>query len=208
MDADRTFGADVPDWFTPSGDTGQTRFGGHGEVAKDDARLIAYGDAAEANATIGLAIAVGQLPIEVNALLTSIQNDMLDLAADLFVPLDAPEPAEARISDAYIQRIERAILHYAQDVGEPDTRVLPGGTAASALLYLSRNSLRRAERALWHAVEEYPHAVNPTTARYVNRLATLFLLLARAANAEHGNIDWVPGASARALETDGEPPSA
>lgn len=200
MAADRTFGADLPEWFTPSGDSGHTRFGEHGEVAKDDERLAAYGDCAEANATIGLAIAVGQLPVEVNALLTSIQNDLLDLSADLWVPLDAAEPAEARISDAYIERIERAVLHYAEDVGEPDTRVLPGGTAAAALLYLARTALRRAERALWHAIEAYPGVVNPATARYVNRLATLFLLLARKGNAEHGNIDWVPGASARAMD--------
>lgn len=200
MAAEGTFGSDVPDWFTPSGDTGQTDLGEHGEVAKDDERLIAYGDCAEANATIGVAIAVGQLSVEVNALLTSIQNDMLDLSADLTVPFDSPRAAEARITEAYIHRIERAILHYARDVGEPDTRVLPGGTAAAALLYLARNSLRRAERALWHAVEVHPAAVNPATARYVNRLSTLFLLLARVENAEHGNIDWVPGASARAMD--------
>ncbi len=200
MTEERTSGSEVPDWFPPSGDTGQTKFGAHGEVAKDDARLIAYGDCAEANATIGVAVAVGQLSVEVNALLTSIQNDLLDLSADLWVPFDSAEPAEARISEVYLHRIERAILHYAPQVSEPETRVLPGGTAAAALLYLARNAVRRAERAVWHAVECHPQKVNPDIGRYLNRLATLFVLLARRENEEHGNIDWIPGASAKAMD--------
>lgn len=200
MAADETFGADVPDWFPASGDAGRTRFGPRGEVAKHDDRLEAYGACAEANAAIGVAIAVGQLPVDINALLTSIQNDLLDVSADLFVPVTSTEPAEARVSESYIRRMERAILHYAEGIGAPETRVLPGGTAASALLYLARTVVRRAERAVWRAADTYPDDVNPDVARYLNRIATLFLLLARAANLEHGNIDWTPAASARAMD--------
>lgn len=205
MAADETLGTDVPDWFPPSGDAGETSFGPRGRVAKHDCVLEAYGACAEANAAIGLTIAVGQLPVDINALLTSIQNDMLDVSADLFVPLSSTEQAEARISDAYIRRLERAILHFAQGIGAPETRVLPAGTAASSLLYLARNVVRRAERGVWRAVDTYPDDVNPAIGRYLNRISTLFLLLARTANLEHGNIDWVPGASARAMDDDAPP---
>lgn len=205
MASDETPGADapgVPDWFRASGDTGRTRFGERGEVAKHDDRLEAYGTCGEANAMIGVAIAVGQLPVDVNALLTSVQNDLLDVSADLVVPVSSAEPAEVRVSEAYIRRLERAVLHYAEGVSAPETRVLPGGTAGSALLYLARNVVRRAERAVWRAVESYPQDVNRHVGRYLNRLATLLVLLARGANAEHGNIDWIPAASARAMNGD------
>ncbi len=202
MAGNRTFRTNIPDWFPPSGDAGLTSFGTHGELPKHDDRLVAYGECAEANAVIGVAIAVGQLPVEINALLTSIQNDMLDLAADIFVPIRSTQHPEARLSDAYLHRLERAVLHYAQGVSEPDTRVLPGGTAAAAMLYFARHVVRRAERAVWRAVEHYPDDTNPVAAQYLNRLSTLLLLLARNANEEHGNIDWNPGASGRAMNDD------
>lgn len=160
---------------------------------------------------LGLAVAFGQLPVEVNALLASIQNDLLDMSADLFVPLDSDEPAEARISEEYLHRLDRAVLHYAREVENAETRVLPGGTAASGLLYFSRQVVKRAERAVWAAARAYPEAINIEAARYLNHLSTLLVLLARCSNWEHGNIEWAPGASAQAMgpqddpEADGEP---
>ncbi len=199
MPRDQTFDTDIPDWFAAFSDSDLTTLGEHGEMTKDDVRVMAYGECAAANSAVGLAMAVGQLPVEVTALLTSVQNDLLDLAADLFVPRGSPVPAEARISDVYVRRIERAALFYSREVGEPDTRVLPGGTAAAALLYFARNEVRRAERSMWTATKAHPSTVSPVTGRYLNRLSTLLLLLARVANLEHGNIDWDPGASARAM---------
>ena len=90
-------------------------------------------------------------------------------------------------------------------MGEPETRVLPGGTAASALLYLARTVVRRAERAIWRASEAHPGQINDVSAQYLNHLATLLLLLARVSNLEHGNIDWDPGASGRAMHVPDAP---
>lgn len=199
MFGNETFDQDSADSFEASGDTGRASFGEHGELAKHDARLVAYGQCAEANAAIGIAIAMGQLPAETTALLTSIQNDILDASADLQVPMDSPQPAVIRLSAAYLHRLERAALHHARAVDEPEARVLPGGTAGAALLYFARNVVLRAERAVWRAVQNCPQGVNPAIGKYLNRLATLLLLLARVANAEHGNTPWDPGASAQAM---------
>ena len=188
-----------PPWYTGQGDSGRTTFGRHGDVAKTDVRVAAYAECDEANAAVSVAMAVGGLPIGVTSTLASVQNDLFDLIADLSVPLDAPEPATARIRESHLTRLERAVDHFAQEAADLSGFVLPGGTVAAALLYQARAVVRRAERAVWAALDEYPTSVNPLAARYLNRLSALLFVLARGANVEHGDVRWVPEASARAM---------
>ncbi|NKX52082.1 ATP:cob(I)alamin adenosyltransferase, partial [Arthrobacter deserti] len=110
---------------------------------------------------------------------------------------NSPEPPPARIIAGHTERLERAIDHFKQDVQDPSGMVLPGGTLASPLLYQARTAVRRAERATWLAVEEHPETVNPETARYLNRLSTLLFVMSRRANAEHGDVVWIPESSVR-----------
>jgi cob(I)alamin adenosyltransferase len=193
------FGAAEPALYTGRGDSGRTAFGRHGDVAKTDVRVAAYEDCDEANAAVSVAMAVGGLPIGVTSTLASVQNDLFDLVADLAVPLDDPEPASARIRESHLTRLERAVDHFAQEAADLSGFVLPGGTVAAALLYQARAVVRRAERAVWAAVEAHPTSVNPLAARYLNRLSALLFVLARGANVEHGDVQWVPEASARAM---------
>jgi cob(I)alamin adenosyltransferase len=191
--------ATQPTTYTGRGDFGRTTFGRHGEVSKTDVRVAAYEDCDEANAAVSVVMAVGGLPIEVTSTLASVQNDLYDLVADLSVPLDGPEPATARIRESHLTRLERAIDHFAQQAADLSGFVLPGGTVAAALLFQARAVARRAERTVWAAVEAYPTSINPLAARYVNRLSTLLFVLARGANVEHGDLQWVPEASANAM---------
>ena len=195
-----------PASYTGKGDSGRTTFGRHGDVAKADVRVAAYEDCDEANAAVGVAMAVGGLPIEVTSTLASVQNDLFDLVADLSVPLDDPEPVAARIRESHLARLDRAVDHFAQQAADLSGFVLPGGTVAAALLYNTRGVVRRAERAVWVAIEAHPTSVNPLAARYLNRLSSLLFVLARGANAELGDVRWVPEASARAMaqEEDGD----
>ncbi|MGO4690640.1 cob(I)yrinic acid a,c-diamide adenosyltransferase [Glaciibacter sp. 2TAF33] len=192
-------GSAEPALYTGRGDSGRTTFGRHGEVAKTDVRVAAYEDCDEANAAVSVAMAVGGLPIEVTSTLASVQNDLFDLVADLSVPLDDPVPATARIRESHLTRLERAVDHFAQEADDLSGFVLPGGTVAAALLYQARAVIRRAERTVWAAVEAHPQSVSPWAARYLNRLSALLFVLARGANAEHGDVRWVPEASARAM---------
>jgi cob(I)alamin adenosyltransferase len=185
------------------GDRGKTQLGGHGELSKTDVRVAAYADCDEANAAVSVAIAGGALPTHIISMLASVQNDLYDLVTDLSMPWDSAEPADARIQDAHIERLERAVDHFAQEAPDLSGMVLPGGTLAAALLYQARAIVRRAERSVWTAIEAHPGGVNPLTARYLNRLSLLLFVIARGANAEHGDVLWVPEASARAMA--GEP---
>jgi cob(I)alamin adenosyltransferase len=185
------------------GDSGKTTLGGHGELPKTDVRVAAYADCDEANAAVSVAIAGGALPTHITSMLASVQNDLYDLVTDLSTPWGGALPADARIQEAHIERLERAVDHFAQEASDLSGMVLPGGTLAAALLSQARAIVRRAERSVWAAIESHPGGVNPLTARYLNRLSLLLFVIARGANAEHGDVLWVPEASARAMA--GEP---
>ncbi|MGH3354696.1 MAG: cob(I)yrinic acid a,c-diamide adenosyltransferase [Nocardioidaceae bacterium] len=185
--------------FTREGDDGRTRFGAFGEVAKHDNRLAAYSDCEEANAAVGAALAfAGGLSVDVVNTLASVQHDMFDLASDLMAPADSRDESAAHITAEHIQRLERAIEHYSQDLYKAQGFVLPGGTVASSLIFQARTTSRRAERTVWTAVEEYGDQISPLPAQYLNRLSALLFVLARAANAEHGDTMWRPMASVAA----------
>ncbi|MEC5184864.1 cob(I)alamin adenosyltransferase [Cryobacterium sp. MP_3.1] len=193
-----------PALYTGRGDSGRTTFGRHGDVAKTDVRVAAYEDCDEANAAVSVVMAVGNLPIEVTSTLASVQNDLFDLVADLAVPLDDPRAVSARISESHLTRLERAVDHFERQATDLSGFVLPGGTVAASLLYQARAVVRRAERSVWAAVDAHPTTVNPLCARYLNRLSTLMFVLARGANAEHGDVQWVPGASSLAMEQEAD----
>src|SRR5690349_24529055 len=77
--------------YTKTGDDGTTALGDMSRTAKTGLRVSAYGDVDEANSTIGAAVALGELPAEVAALLTRVQNDLFDVGADLCTPI-VPNP--------------------------------------------------------------------------------------------------------------------
>lgn len=186
------------------GDSGRTQLGGHGELAKTDARVAAYADCDEANAAVSVAIAAGALPVHITTMLASVQNDLFDLVTDLSTPMD--RDADARIQPAHIERLERAVDHFVKEASDLSGMILPGGTLAAALLYQARAVVRRAERSVWTVIDAFPGDINPLAARYLNRLSLLLFVIARGANAEHGDVQWVPEASARAMAAESDEP--
>ncbi len=191
-------------YYTREGDNGRTVFGEYGELAKHDPRVVAYAECDEANAAVSVAIALGGVSNEVSSTLISVQNDLFDALADLKTPVNAEKEASARIVEGHIERLERAIDHFAQQARDLSGMVLPGGTLSAAVLYQARGVVRRAERAVWKAVDEHPESQNPLIGKYLNRLSALLFVLARAANAEHGDITWAPEASVRPVEQQDE----
>lgn len=184
------------------GDTGRIRLGGHGVLPKTDVRVSAYAEVDAANAAIGVAMAAAPLPREVATMLLSVQNDLLDVVTDLGVPTVGDQHVQARIVPAHVERLDRAAEHFTEHAGDLGGMVLPGGTVGAALLYQARAAVRRAELAVWRAVEAHPDAVNRETCRYLNHLSTLLFVMARGANADLGDVTWVPESSVR-LATEG-----
>jgi cob(I)alamin adenosyltransferase len=180
--------------YTRTGDGGTTALGDGSRVRKDDPRLTAYADVDEANCAIGTALALGRLDPGLVALLTRIQNELFDVGADLCNPISAdPRYPPLRIDESYVSDLERACDEHNEGLPTLRSFVLPGGTPGAALLHTARTVVRRAERSAWAALDAYPDTVNPVTARYLNRLSDLLFILARRANASHGDVLWKPG---------------
>jgi cob(I)alamin adenosyltransferase len=181
--------------YTRTGDDGTTALGDGNRVAKTDSRLAAYADTDEANCAIGVAVTLGQLPADVTALLGRIQNELFDVGADLASPVSAEPPSysQLRIDESYITALESDCDAYNAALPTLRSFVLPGGTPGAALLHTARAVTRRAERTAWAAVADHGEAVSVWPAKYLNRLSDLLFILARAANAERGDVLWHPG---------------
>ena len=189
---------------TRTGDDGTTGLGDGSRVAKDSARVEAYGTVDEANAVLGVVLATGELPARLADLLRAVQNEMFDLGADLSNPL-RPDPAwePLRITQDCIDRLERWCDEYSEALSPLTSFILPGGSMAAAQLHVARTVTRRAERWAWVAVERYgtepvveqdvPGGVNALALTYLNRLSDLLFILARYANRGRGDVLWVPG---------------
>ncbi|GLY99705.1 cob(I)yrinic acid a,c-diamide adenosyltransferase [Actinoplanes sp. NBRC 103695] len=183
--------------YTRTGDAGETRLGNNEVAAKTDARIVAYADTDECNAAVGVALALGNLKVDVHAVLTAVQNDLFDVGADLCNPIaeDPPYPP-LRITEAYVTRLEGWCDEYLEGLPALDSFILPGGTPGAALLHVARTVARRAERSAWALLADDPDRTSDLPAKYLNRLSDLLFILGRVANPE-GDVKWVPGGSAR-----------
>ena len=181
--------------YTRTGDDGTTALGDGSRTAKTDSRLAAYADVDEANCAIGMAITFGDLAADIVRLLWRVQNELFDVGADLANPVaDTPPPyPPLRIDEAYITRLESECDAYNENLPTLRSFLLPGGSPGSTLLHVARTVTRRAERSAWAAAGEYGDSVSPLPARYLNRLSDLLFILARVANAAHGDVLWKPG---------------
>jgi cob(I)alamin adenosyltransferase len=180
--------------YTRTGDDGTTALGDMSRTAKTDVRIGAYADANEANAAIGVAIALGGLDAEIVKVLVRVQNDLFDVGADLATPVvPDPEYPPLRVEQGYVDRLEADCDRFLAGLEKLRSFILPGGTPGAALLHQACTIVRRAERSTWAAIEAHGDTVNPLAATYLNRLSDLLFILARSANRERGDVLWVPG---------------
>lgn len=179
--------------YTRTGDDGSTGLSDFSRVSKNDPRLEAYADCDEANAAIGVAVAMGAPDERVLAVLRQVQNDLFDAGADLSTPVvDDPEYPPLRITQDYVDRLESWCDEFNESLPALNSFILPGGTPLSALLHVARTVARRAERSAWRAVDAHGDSISPLPAKYLNRLSDLLFILCRVANPE-GDVLWQPG---------------
>ena len=183
--------------YTKTGDDGTTALGDMSRTSKNDPRLEAYATVDEANSSIGVVLAMGGISEEsVIKLLIRIQNDLVDVGADLCTPVvDEPKTEPLRVLESQITYLEEQIDSFNSGLAELRSFVLPSGTPAASLLHVARTVTRRAERTTWNAIHAFGGGVNPLTAKYLNRLSDLLFVLARYTNKAVGDQLWVPGAN-------------
>jgi cob(I)alamin adenosyltransferase len=188
--------------YTRRGDSGETHLGDMSRVSKLHPRVEAYGTVDELNAALGVALCQAGLPARIGQWLRRVQNDLLDLGADLSVP--APEAGQPdatrrgerlRIGPDYTTWLEQACDEVNAKLEPLRSFVIPGGTPAAAQLHVCRTVCRRAERRSIAVGDEG----NREVVRYLNRLSDLLFILSRAANRQGSSDDsaeplWKPGA--------------
>lgn len=171
--------------YTKTGDAGETSLFDGTRVSKDDARVAAYGDVDELQASIGVAQAAGGLADDLSLLITSLQRDLFALGAQLADPRHkiAARVTKASVSDERIAELERWIDALEAELPPLRHFILAGGTPAGAALHLARTVCRRAER---NVIGLGAEATDPVIRTYLNRLSDLLFVMARAANYRAG----------------------
>jgi cob(I)alamin adenosyltransferase len=164
--------------YTRTGDDGTTGLGDGRRVAKDSARVNAYGTVDELNSALGVVLAQA-LPGPVREVLTEVQHELFDLGGELCIP------GSEMIQEADIARLERRLDGFNEDLPPLKDFILPGGGAAAAHCHLARTVCRRAEREL--VTLSHHDAVRGEAIRYLNRLSDLLFVLARVLARADGN---------------------
>jgi cob(I)alamin adenosyltransferase len=192
--------------YTKLGDGGDTHLGDMSRVSKLHPRVEAYGTIDELNATIGVALIQPGLPEAFGVWLHRVQNDLLDVGADLSVPAPAddrssdpvekPVRGRLRVDSSYTEWLEQACDEVNAKLQPLRSFVIPGGTPAAAHLHVARTVCRRAERRAITVGAE----ANPEVVRYLNRLSDLLFILSRAANEGPEEL-WDPGAHSASADS-------
>jgi cob(I)alamin adenosyltransferase len=184
---------------TGRGDDGTTGllFGGE-RIAKDDPRAEAYGTVDEAVAALGLARAdlgvrdqYGVLGPSLGGLadlILRLQRELFVVGAELATNPEARDKArdgQTRVDTAMVDGLDALLREAEATIELPREFVVPGESRVSAALELARTLVRRAER---RAVTLQRTGALPTgqVLPYLNRLADLLWILARAAEQAEG----------------------
>lgn len=189
--------------YTKTGDDGTTGLGDGSRVDKTDLRVESYGTVDEANAAIGLCVIEagrdsGSHAAAMARVLTTVQNDLFDVGADLCCPIEPGEKpgSRLRVTPAQTERLEGVIDLHNERLKPLDSFILPGGSPLAAHLHLARTITRRAERVTVALLGAQGATTNPETVRYLNRLSDLLFVLGRVANGDGAaDVKWIPGAN-------------
>jgi cob(I)alamin adenosyltransferase len=180
---------------TGRGDDGTTAllFGGE-RVSKDDLRTEAYGAVDEAVAALGLARAElssaardRELSPDLARLASQIlriQRELFVVGAELATNPDARDKARddvTRVSQQMVDGMDEMLREVEGRIVLPKEFVVPGETRLSAGLEMGRTVLRRAERRAVTLSLSDEVLAHSRLLPYLNRLADLLWVMARAA---------------------------
>ncbi len=155
--------------YTKTGDDGTTSIANNERVSKISPLIEAIGAVDEANSAIGMT--------DRTDIIDRIQQDLFDLGAEL------AGSKTIKIDPKRVEYLETIIDDYNEYLEPLTSFILPTGP-----LHNARAVVRRAERAVWMAIEIHEHNDNMKFSReiprYLNRLSDLLFVMARYYNKE------------------------
>lgn len=170
--------------YTKKGDDGSTGMFHGGRVPKDATGPVAYGTVDESVSALGVARALlGPADTELAATILRVQRELFVVGAELATNPERHDKLEdglSRVTADMVTALERGIDDVVAARGMPTEFVVPGENSLAAALDVARTIVRRAERnAVTHVREA--HMETSHVVPYLNRLADLLYMLARAA---------------------------
>jgi cob(I)alamin adenosyltransferase len=169
---------------THVGDQGETTLPGGLRVAKDGARMEAYGAVDELNAFVGTARALAEAITDRNGrvwplvpFLLRVQHELFNLGSLLMTLPEDWDPSQPGITSAHVARLEEEIRRTNRDLKALHSFVLSGSGVLNGALHQCRAVCRRAERATVSLARQEP--VPPEAVQYLNRLGDAFFVSGR-----------------------------
>ena len=117
--------------YTKTGDDGETGLFGGGRVPKNDARVDAYGEVDELNASLGLARSLGLGP-DLDGVVKSLQDQLFTVGAVLATPRESKADAHIpHVRPEWAAAMESWIDGFEAKLPPLQSFVLPGGSAGA-----------------------------------------------------------------------------
>ena len=182
--------------YTRTGDKGFTKLVGGKKVAKDAARIEAYGTIDELNSILGLARVFNddlkdRLPAaqRLDEIFRRLQNELFGLGSELATPPDFSYDGMFRVGEDEVKALERLIDESQKDLAPLNSFILPGGGKVGGFLHQARTVCRRAEREVLRLSRE--EETSPFPLKYVNRLSDLLFVLSRWVSKNLGEPEYL-----------------
>jgi len=156
---------------TKTGDKGKTALADGSRVLKDSLRVHCLGSIDELNASIGFAAVL--LPKKPEIDFKSIQNDLMNIGAEISIPISEKD----FLDQDRIDYLDKKIELINNDLPPLKEFILPGGNDVCSRIHLARSICRRAERDLVSLNNK--EQISPEILQYINRLSDYLFVVAR-----------------------------
>tara|TARA_X000000368_G_C23038594_1_gene715768 strand:- start:513 stop:1052 length:540 start_codon:yes stop_codon:yes gene_type:complete len=169
---------------TKTGDKGKTALADGSRVNKDSLRVHCLGSIDELNSFIGFAAVL--LPVKPKIDLKSIQNDLLNIGAEISIP----NSDRNFLDQDRINYLEKEIQLINKELPPLKEFILPGGDDLCSRVHIARSICRRSERDLVMLNNE--EQISPEILQYINRLSDYLFVLARliSRSSDGKEIQW------------------
>jgi cob(I)alamin adenosyltransferase len=177
--------------YTRKGDAGTTGllYGGD-RVSKADLRTEAYGSTDEAVSDLGVARAsfgalTDRTEVRLHRLVLRLQRELFVVGAELATDTGRRSRLKTEttlVSAGMVKSLEQEIDALEADYPMPKEFVVPGESVSGAAIDAARATVRRAERRITALAEAGGLPSDSQVMPYMNRLADLLFVMARAAD--------------------------
>ena len=172
-------------FYTRKGDSGTTKVfntKSGTRISKCSCLTESLGALDELNSFLGL---VKVKAYDVAKTIAWVQNCLFTIQAEV-------AGSEKKVGKAKVVEMEKMIDAMERELPPIKTFFISGGTEAAALLDIARTMARKAERTIIGSVEKKEFKLDPETLAFLNRLSSLFYVMARLTNHRSGIIEEAP----------------